>query len=64
MTSSKYFYLEHISLVIIFMLVNATTANGGAINRGKLLIFIATTSILLILAFIQDEEQLGYSKRV
>ena len=24
LTSSKYFYLEHISLAIIFMLVNAT----------------------------------------
>ena len=37
--------------------------HGGAIDRGKLLILIATTPILLILAFMQDEEQLGYSKR-
>ena len=59
MISLKYFYLEHISLAIIFMPVN------GAIDRGKLLILIATTPILLILAFMQDEEQLlGYSKRV
>ena len=61
MTSSKYFYLEHISIAIIFMLVNATM-QGGVINRGKLLMLIATTTILLILAFMQDEEQLGYSK--
>ena len=61
MTSSKYFYLEHISLEIIFMLVNATTVQR--LTRSKLLILIATTLILLILAFMQDEEQLGYSKR-
>ena len=55
------FYLEHILLMTRFLLVNATTA-GGAIDRGKLLILIAITPILLILAFMQDEEQLGYSK--
>ena len=36
---------------------------GGAIDHSELLILIATTPILLILAFMQDEEQLGYSKR-
>ena len=43
------------------MLVNAY--HDGGIERGKLLLFIATTPILLILASMQDEEQLGYSKR-
>ena len=44
MTSSKYFYLEHISLAIVFMLVNATTIKQST----------------AILAFMQDEEQLSY----
>ena len=43
----KYFSLEHILLAIIFMLVNATT-----IKR-----------LTVILAFMQDEKQLSYSKR-
>ena len=40
MTPSKYFYLEHILLVIIYARYNAY--HGGAIDRGKLLILIAT----------------------
>ena len=42
MTSSKYFYLYHISLAIILMFVIATMVELG-IDPGKLLLLIATT---------------------
>ena len=44
MTSLKYFYLEYISLAIIY---THYWYRGGAIDRGKLLILIATTLQLL-----------------
>ena len=45
MTSSKYFYLELISLVIIH--THSRYFGGGALDRSKLSILIATTLWLL-----------------
>ena len=63
MTSSKYFYLEYISLAIIYTCYHY---HGGAIDHGKLLLLRATPYTiynLIDLAVVQGQDQPGYSKR-